>query len=923
MTQHGTNPTRDGIFISYSHRDEDWMLRLLPALKTALKSNAIAVWSDRDIQSGDHWPSEILRALSRAKVAVLLVSKAFLESRFITAHERPRLLDDAFCGKLNLVWLPLSACDFENSALAEYQAASTTPLDTLPQEELEREIDRLVTEIKNAWLSPTKPALGLEKLLTTDSKLSPFSLDRIVREKSTQIVEGNLRQIVEEKLDYPLDFGVPALLYGPPNVGKTCWAIRHAWNWMQHHGSYSFLLNASRGDSPDDLIGVSARLAEWTHLLFIVDDIHFDRKRLGSWADAVEHVTSNRSGSIGILWVARDASVASELVSSSGSVPSPLPIPFPVERVLALFMDRLERLETWQRIVAAFETRLDPQIARFLQGWSPPDLTYSPGDQAAAFIDSLQNKLHENIHRRLTEIELKLGLGGYQSYLKLLPFGASGRFVEEDALPELGIHSGGALQWLLDSGRAVRRPLKGSTGRFSIALTEHPFQIRRTLEALEAMPVAKGQPHTWVWKRFSDVSSTLSVPEAVFGLYLSAQNKNTVLHRIEDLANHAEWAGVREPLADALGFVLACKDWTGDGDVRSRATVWYRKLTRTSFPRDERRFAAVLAAARSQWETERAVAMAASEKTAGGTRLDTILYEIAYIDYLNEHYETAAETFGLSVAAGLEAISRGMTSPPETSEWRNGAGALAHIWVSGLLERSATLRALLWRWTDGDHRTDLSARMEELAGEIALIHSRLAAANAASVERSDVNYTLALQAIHPKWTPPTVGIPYRRREEMRGPLGRHELNAWLHALETSAWPALFGVRSGRVLTAAPQIDDPSYRPTLAPPAPSVGLPDARRQGIGLLCRWAQSGPCEGIDKEIISIAALTMAGGGFEYLGDVLLLAWRCASSPQVADTLTWYLEHRIPTIGFNGLPKAALRRCREGRRGVSGDSQR
>ena len=63
-----------------------------------------------------------------------------------------------------------------------------------------------------------------------------------------------------------------------------------------------------------------------------------------------------------------------------------------------------------------------------------------------------------------------------------------------------------------------------------------------------------------------------------------------------------------------------------------------------------------------------------------------------------------------------------------------------------------------------------------------------------------------------------------------------------------------------------------------------------------------------LDDEAISIAALYRAGGGFEYLGDLVLLAWHCTSDIDRKRTLAWYLENQVPSIGMYGLAKAALR---------------
>lgn len=141
------------VFISYSHKDEEWLKKLMTMLKPILDDGSFSVWTDTQIKAGDKWKERISHALQSCSVAVLLVSPDFLASPFITDVELPKLLQQASDEEVAIVWIPVRHALYESSGLNGFQAAGDprNPLASLEQSDQDRllaQVCRTIAQLK-------------------------------------------------------------------------------------------------------------------------------------------------------------------------------------------------------------------------------------------------------------------------------------------------------------------------------------------------------------------------------------------------------------------------------------------------------------------------------------------------------------------------------------------------------------------------------------------------------------------------------------------------------------------------------------------------------------------------------------------------------------------------------------------------------
>lgn len=202
------------VFVSYSHADAAWVDRLRVHVRPLVRRGMLDVWDDSRIHPGQPWREEIAAALTRADVAILMVSADFLASDFIVNNELPPLLHRAAKGGVLVVPLIVGPCLFaEHEELSRYQSANRPdrPLTVLSVADAEsvlvslaRSVDRYFHQLDATLNSlagtpaPDAPAVGSDDDVTQAPAL---------RARHVRLSEGPL--VVRRPLNLGFDSSAP------------------------------------------------------------------------------------------------------------------------------------------------------------------------------------------------------------------------------------------------------------------------------------------------------------------------------------------------------------------------------------------------------------------------------------------------------------------------------------------------------------------------------------------------------------------------------------------------------------------------------------------------------------------------------------------------------------------------------------------
>lgn len=115
-------PEKAVIFISYSHKDQKYMQKLLTHLSALKRSEQVDVWYDHNIDAGQEWAKEINTNLQTADVILLLVSAFFLQSDYCYSLEMKHALKRHRDNNACVIPVLVRPAEWEDTPLHDLQA---------------------------------------------------------------------------------------------------------------------------------------------------------------------------------------------------------------------------------------------------------------------------------------------------------------------------------------------------------------------------------------------------------------------------------------------------------------------------------------------------------------------------------------------------------------------------------------------------------------------------------------------------------------------------------------------------------------------------------------------------------------------------------------------------------------------------------
>ena len=117
-------PSKIEVFIAYAREDEKHKKSIKEKLAEKIENNLVEIIDDSQIPAGAEWDRWLQEKLGECNVMLLLISKAFFQSTYISKTELPAAIVGHETNKKRVIPIILEACEWQKTWVGKLQALS-------------------------------------------------------------------------------------------------------------------------------------------------------------------------------------------------------------------------------------------------------------------------------------------------------------------------------------------------------------------------------------------------------------------------------------------------------------------------------------------------------------------------------------------------------------------------------------------------------------------------------------------------------------------------------------------------------------------------------------------------------------------------------------------------------------------------------
>jgi hypothetical protein len=266
------------VFVSYSHKDEEYSYELATHLSLLKRQRIISTWDVQRLLPGEEWEDKISKKLDEARIILLLISADFIASDYCYGKEMIRAIERHQEGSARVIPVIVRDCDWHSTPFGKLQALPRDGKPVKRWNNSDEAFANIAAGIRLVCKELTvPPAIELEvqerfiQHLTEAEPLTIYSLVNVFKYPGVPDVT-----FVEPDRFYRLKLaikqpGLGIVIEGPSGIGKTT-ALRKAIERLQSDEQLDELeiLSARKRE---DIQRIKC-IEQWHKGTIAIDDFH-------------------------------------------------------------------------------------------------------------------------------------------------------------------------------------------------------------------------------------------------------------------------------------------------------------------------------------------------------------------------------------------------------------------------------------------------------------------------------------------------------------------------------------------------------------------------------------------------------------------------------------------------------------------------